>query len=46
MALVVKLGDFPEAEKYDVRALTLPLHPRLSEEQEDRVAAALAAALQ
>lgn len=38
-------GDFPDAEAYYARALTLPLHPRLSDAEQDRVVAALAGAL-
>lgn len=38
-------GDFPEAERYYARAITLPLHPGLSESDQDRVVEALRAAL-
>lgn len=34
-------GDFPNAERYYARAITLPLHPQLSEEQQDFVIATL-----
>lgn len=30
-------GDFPAAERYGARALTIPLFPKLSEAQQDRV---------
>lgn len=36
-----KQGDFPQAERYYVEALTLPLYPDLSESQQMRVVAAL-----
>lgn len=38
-------GDFPHAEAYYRRALTIPLHPRLTDAQQERVVAALADAL-
>lgn len=38
-------GDFPEAERYYARALTLPLFPRLTELQQDRVVEALRSSL-
>jgi len=38
-------GQFPEAEAYYAQALTLPLHPTLSEPDQDIVVAALAAAV-
>lgn len=38
-------GDFPVAERYYERALTLPLHPRLSEADQDFVIATLARAI-
>lgn len=38
-------GDFPEAERYYAGALSLPLHARLSDEDQDRVVQALRAAL-
>ena len=39
-------GDFPAAEHYYREAITLPLHPALSDEQQDRVVASLDRALQ
>lgn len=41
-----KPGDFPVAERYYARALTLPLYPDLTEAQQDQVVAALRAALE
>ena len=38
-------GDFPAAETYYDRTLSLPLHPRLTEAEQDRTVAALADAL-
>lgn len=38
-------GQFPAAEAYAAQALSLPLHPRLSEAQQDRVVAELRRAL-
>ena len=38
-------GTFPEAERYYEEAITLPLYPALSEEEQDAVVAALAAEL-
>ena len=38
-------GDFPVAEDYYARALTLPLYPGLSDAGQDRVVAALREAL-
>ena len=38
-------GDFPTAEAYYARAITLPLHPQMTEADVDRVAACLAEAL-
>lgn len=40
-----KAGDFPEAERHYAGALSLPLHARLSEGEQGRVADALAEAL-
>ncbi len=40
-----KPGDFPHAEAYYAKALTLPLFPRLTDAEQDRVVAALAKAL-
>ena len=36
-------GDYPVAEKYYAQALTLPLYPDLSDEEQDRVIAAVRA---
>jgi len=41
-----KAGQFPAAESYYQRALTLPLFPAMSHSQQDRVVAALCDALQ
>ncbi len=38
-------GQFPAAEAYYDRALTIPLYPKLTEDQQDRVIAVLAEAL-
>ncbi|MFO7686420.1 MAG: UDP-4-amino-4,6-dideoxy-N-acetyl-beta-L-altrosamine transaminase [Desulfobacterales bacterium] len=38
-------GDFPNAEQYYKEAITLPLYPTLSSEQQEQVAAALRSAL-
>ena len=38
-------GDFPAAEEYYRRALTIPLFPRMTETQQDHVVATLAEAL-
>lgn len=38
-------GDFPNAEAYYARALTLPLYPALADEQQDQVIAAVRDAL-
>lgn len=40
-----KAGDFPNAEQYYARTLTLPLYPGLAEAEQDTVVAALAKAL-
>ena len=40
-----KKGDFPEAECYYAEALSLPMFPMMSEEQQDVVAAALRSVL-
>lgn len=40
-----KRGDFPHAERFYERALSLPLFPALSDAQQDRVVAALEEAL-
>lgn len=39
-------GDFPEAERYYAEALSLPLFPDLTDEQQDQVASTLASLLQ
>jgi len=39
-------GQFPAAEAYAVQALSIPLYPSLTDVQQDRVVAALTAALQ
>lgn len=44
-ALGFAAGDFPAAEAYYARALSLPLFPALSEAEQDRVVATLARAL-
>lgn len=41
-----KPGDFPEAERYYAEAISLPMYATLSEAGQDRVVAALRAALQ
>jgi dTDP-4-amino-4,6-dideoxygalactose transaminase len=38
-------GDFPEAERYYARAVSLPMFPAMSEAEQDRVVTALSAAL-
>jgi dTDP-4-amino-4,6-dideoxygalactose transaminase len=38
-------GDFPNAEHYYRRAITLPLHPGLTHAQQDCVVAALREAI-
>ena len=38
-------GDFPNAERYYRRAITLPLHPGLTHAQQDRVVAVLGEAI-
>jgi UDP-2-acetamido-2-deoxy-ribo-hexuluronate aminotransferase len=40
-----KWGDFPESEKASREVISLPMHPFLSEEQQDRVVAAVKMAL-
>ena len=40
-----KAGDFPEAERYYAEAITLPLHVRLSEDEQDWVVQALKEAI-
>jgi len=41
-----RAGQFPEAEGYYARTISLPLHPGLAEAQQDRVVAALRQALE
>jgi dTDP-4-amino-4,6-dideoxygalactose transaminase len=36
-ALGFRWGDFPEAEQYYSEAISLPLHPGLTEEEQDYV---------
>ena len=36
-----KQGDFPNAESYYQQAITLPLYPTLTHQQQDQVIAAL-----
>jgi dTDP-4-amino-4,6-dideoxygalactose transaminase len=38
-------GDFPEAERYYRSAITLPLFPDLTFDQQDRIVACLGAVL-
>ena len=38
-------GSFPEAERHGREAITLPLYPRLSEDEQDFVVSVLAKAL-
>jgi UDP-4-amino-4,6-dideoxy-N-acetyl-beta-L-altrosamine transaminase len=40
-----KRGDFPASEHYYSRAISIPLFPALTEDQQDRIAKALAGAL-
>ncbi len=44
-AMGFKKGDFPEAERYYAEALTLPLFPGLTGDEQDEVVAALTAAM-
>ena len=41
-----RVGDFPEAERYYAEAISLPMHPGLTDGQQDAVVAALRVALQ
>ena len=41
-----QLGQFPAAEAYAAQALSIPLYPSLTDAQQNRVVAALTAALQ
>ena len=45
LGLGFKPGDFPATERYASRAISLPLFPALTDAQQDRVVAALKAAL-
>lgn len=38
-------GDFPNAERYSAQALTLPLHPNLTDDDQDKVVLSLSRAL-
>ncbi|MDH0726184.1 UDP-4-amino-4,6-dideoxy-N-acetyl-beta-L-altrosamine transaminase [Stutzerimonas stutzeri] len=40
-----RIGDFPQAEQYYREAISLPMFPTMSEEQQDEVAAALCKAV-
>jgi len=40
-----KIGDFPEAEKYYVEAISLPLYPSLTEENQKNVSSAIQRAI-
>jgi dTDP-4-amino-4,6-dideoxygalactose transaminase len=40
-----KVGHCPEAEQYYAEAISLPMFPGISDEQQNRVVAALAAIL-
>jgi UDP-4-amino-4,6-dideoxy-N-acetyl-beta-L-altrosamine transaminase len=44
-ALGFKPGDFPAAERYYARALSIPLYPAMNHAQQDRVVEALTSAL-
>lgn len=41
-----KMGDFLEAERYYTEAISLPMYPTMSDDQQDQVIAALTKALQ
>jgi len=41
-----RVGDFPEAEHYYAEAISLPMYPTMSEDQQGQVVAALTKALQ
>jgi dTDP-4-amino-4,6-dideoxygalactose transaminase len=43
-ALGFQAGDFPEAERYYARAITLPLYPGLTDAEQDEVVEALGVA--
>ena len=36
-AMGFRVGDFPESEKYYSEAISLPMFPNLSEEDQDKV---------
>ncbi len=44
-AMGFKQGDFPESEEYYFEAISLPMHPNLSEEDQDRVVEVLSSLL-
>ncbi|KQR80228.1 UDP-4-amino-4,6-dideoxy-N-acetyl-beta-L-altrosamine transaminase [Sphingomonas sp. Leaf343] len=44
-ALGFSVGDYPEAERYYAEAISLPMYPTLTEQQQDTVIAALQRAL-
>jgi dTDP-4-amino-4,6-dideoxygalactose transaminase len=44
-ALGFKRGDFPAAEAYERQAISLPLFPQMTADEQDHVVEALAAAL-
>lgn len=44
-ALGFQLGDFPESEKYYSEAISLPMYPNLSEDDQDRVVEVLTSLL-
>ena len=41
---IVRIGDFPEAERACAEVLSLPLYPELTEDEVRRIAAAVRAA--
>jgi UDP-4-amino-4,6-dideoxy-N-acetyl-beta-L-altrosamine transaminase len=45
-ALGFRAGDYPAAERYYARAISLPLYPALTHAQQDRIAASVREALQ
>ena len=38
-------GDFPASERYYSRAISIPLYPALTEDQQDRIVSALSGVL-
>jgi dTDP-4-amino-4,6-dideoxygalactose transaminase len=44
-AMGFQLGDFPESEKYYSEAISLPMYPNLSEDDQDRVVEVLTSLL-